>query len=166
MAAAPAAGTLSPRDLDQLKRACELAHSCEPVASAYNVGAVLCDAAGAVLATGYSRELPGNTHAEECCFIKADGDPSLRSRVRGGTIYSSMEPCSRRLSGKVPCTVRCIEAGVARVVLAVKEPDTFVRDCAGVSELVEAGLSVSASDDAECRRLALTANRHLDGVDV
>lgn len=59
-------------DKDAIMQACRLAHSCVPVARAFNVGAVLTDGAGRLLTTGFSRELPGNTHAEECCLLKLE----------------------------------------------------------------------------------------------
>ena len=67
-----------------LKYACELAFHCSSVDTAYNVGAVIvgpspCSPTSVdkqtqkqIIATGFSRELPGNTHAEECALIKAE----------------------------------------------------------------------------------------------
>lgn len=65
-------------DADAIMQACRLAHSCVPVERAFNVGAVLTDRHGHILATGFSRELPGNTHAEECCLMKLEAGKSLR----------------------------------------------------------------------------------------
>nr|CAI6776205.1 BFH_HP1_G0048730.mRNA.1.CDS.1 [Saccharomyces cerevisiae] len=42
---------------------------CGPTKTAFSVGAVLVHGTQ-VLATGYPRELPGNTHAEQCALIK------------------------------------------------------------------------------------------------
>lgn len=120
-----------------MRVACALAARCAPAATAYNVGAVLVGENGQVLATGYSRELPGNTHAEECALRKAGDVP-----VAGATLYTTMEPCSRRLSGNVPCTRRIVDAGIARVVLAILEPPRFVADCTGVVDLRAAGIVV------------------------
>ena len=125
-------------DVAFMRAACACAARCVPAPTAYNVGAVLVASDGRVLATGYSRELPGNTHAEECALRKAAGGP-----VTGSTLYTTMEPCSRRLSGNAPCVRRVIDAGVARVVLAILEPPRFVADCTGVEELRAAGVVVS-----------------------
>jgi pyrimidine deaminase RibD-like protein len=69
-----------------MEMAIECANKCVPVESAFNVGAVLVDSNGVVLSTGYSRELPGNTHAEECCLLKLSNLESARNC----TIYSTM----------------------------------------------------------------------------
>jgi pyrimidine deaminase RibD-like protein len=161
------------------------------------VGAVLVSASGRVLATGYSRELPGNTHAEECALIKAgfdadraaaaparsssaagggiaeqraatsDDAAAMEGRdganaVRGATMYTTMEPCSFRLSGKTPCADRLLAAGVARVVVAIHEPPHFVEACTGVHKLRDASLQVDVLDDAELQALARAPNAHLD----
>ncbi|KAJ3326673.1 DRAP deaminase, partial [Kappamyces sp. JEL0680] len=99
-------------DHSYMQLAIAQAGRCVPLPSAFSVGACLVSPAGTVLATGYSRELPGNTHAEECCLLKlAD-----RSLAKGATIYSTMEPCGKRLSGNRCCALLIIEAGIARVV--------------------------------------------------
>ena len=144
-------------DVVHMQAACDLAFCCEPVASAYNVGAVLVDSAGRVAVTGFSRELEGNTHAEEVCLLKPGGSEA----ARGGTLYSTMEPCGQRLSGKLGCAQRIVEAGVARVVLAVAEPPNFVPKCEGADLLRAAGVRVDVIADADCRQRALDANAHL-----
>jgi diaminohydroxyphosphoribosylaminopyrimidine deaminase/5-amino-6-(5-phosphoribosylamino)uracil reductase len=76
-------------------------------------------------------------------------------------MYTTMEPCSVRLSGKAPCAELLLAAGVARVVVAVYEPPTFVAACTGVQQLRQAGVSVEVLDDEECRRRALAPNAHV-----
>lgn len=149
-------------DRAHLLAACREAHKCQPVATAYNVGALIVDKAGAVLSSGFSRELPGNTHAEEVALMKLHSDDeNERGRLRDATLYTSMEPCSVRLSGKTPCCQRILDAGgIRRVVMAISEPDTFVK-CTGVQLLRDAGVEVVVLDDEECVRLARDANRHL-----
>ena len=134
-------------DDDFMRLACGEASRCASSMTAYNVGAVVVGKNGAVLATGYSRELPGNTHAEECALAKLAPGQAV-----GSTMYSTMEPCSRRLSGAPPCAGRIIEAGVARVVIAIFEPPRFVANCEGVMILRAAGVQVRghASHGAWC----------------
>ena len=161
------AATATAADVAHLRAACRLAARCAPVAAAYNVGALVVAADGAtVLAGGFSRELPGNTHAEEVALARAlaaagpaaDGGATL---LRGATLYTSMEPCSERLSGKAPCVQRIVDAGIRRVVLAIREPPHFVA-CSGVAQLRAAGVEVVCADGAaECAALALQANAHI-----
>ena len=115
-----------------------------------------------LLSLGYSRQLPGNTHAEECCFLHLD-DLSL---ARGGWLYTTMEPCSLRLSGKTSCTKRILDAGIARVIVGVREPDVFVDECTGIEDLQQAGVDVVVMDGLEYACLA--PNLHLleeDSID-
>jgi diaminohydroxyphosphoribosylaminopyrimidine deaminase/5-amino-6-(5-phosphoribosylamino)uracil reductase len=45
--------------------------------------------------------------------------------ARGGTLYCTLEPCSH--TGRTgPCTARILEAGVARVVAAIEDPNPMV----------------------------------------
>lgn len=104
-----------------LREAIELSRRCPPSDSAFSVGAVLVGADGAVLATGYSRESDRRDHAEEAALAKVAGQPGP-----GATIYSSLEPCLRRLSRPRSCCELIAAAGITRVVLAWREPPIFV----------------------------------------
>ncbi|KAI9209564.1 cytidine deaminase-like protein [Polychytrium aggregatum] len=145
------------RDSHFMQLAVDEANKSIPVESAYCVGALLVKD-GVVLSTGFSRELPGNTHAEECCLIKLK-DQGRLEQARGSTCYSTMEPCGERLSGKWPCCKRLVEAGVARVVVGIMEPTHFIQGCVGVDELREAGIAVDVL--AGWEEACLWPNRHL-----
>ncbi|MFC9893227.1 deaminase [Nocardia sp. NPDC127579] len=138
-------------------RAIELARQCPPSATAFSVGAVIV-ADGAEIATGYSRETDDKVHAEESALNKlGDDDP----RLARATIYSTLEPCSQRASaGRAPCTERILRAGIPRVVIAWREPTTFVTNCVGVERLRQAGVEVL--ELAELADAAMAMNRHLD----
>lgn len=136
--------------------AVELAWLCPPSESAYSVGAVIVGADGAELSRGFSREDDPHVHAEESALGKlAAGDP----RLRGATIYSTLEPCSRRTSRPRSCTQLIIAAGLARVVIAWREPSLFVADAQGAELLEQAGLSVVELPGFAER--AAAPNRHL-----
>jgi riboflavin-specific deaminase-like protein len=138
-----------------LRAAIAQARRCPPAATAYSVGAVIVDAAGAELARGYSRETGPLVHAEESALAKVDpGDP----RLTGATIYSSLEPCSIRKSGPIPCAALILAAGIRRVVYAWREPNLFV-DGAGAEELAAAGVEVLQLTELESA--AREVNAHL-----
>jgi pyrimidine deaminase RibD-like protein/dihydrofolate reductase len=121
-----------------LARTVELSHRCPPSTTAFSVGAVIVDAAGEEIAWGYSRETDDTVHAEESALAKlADDDPRLRT----ATIYSSMEPCSVRKSRPRSCSRLILDAGIPRVVFALREPATFV-DGEGLEQLTAAGVTV------------------------
>ena len=126
------------------------ASKCVPTPSAFCVGAIITRPSTSgtreVLSTGYSRELEGNTHAEACAIdklISLLGEEAANAALRGPGVdmYTTMEPCSVRLSGNVPCTTRLLQVGIKRVFLGTMEPDEFVK-CEGVQILKDAGVQV------------------------
>ncbi|KAI8100160.1 cytidine deaminase-like protein [Halteromyces radiatus] len=124
-------------DIKYMSLAIEQAKKSIPAEKAYCVGACLVSKDGELLTTGFSRELPGNTHAEQCALLKLQ-DPNLAS---GGTMYTTMEPCSTRLSGNIPCVQNIINANITRVVMGVREPPNLVQ-CEGVQLLEQHGIQV------------------------
>ncbi|TCC48034.1 hypothetical protein E0H73_42895 [Kribbella pittospori] len=78
-----------------LKQAIDLSRSCPPSATAFSVGAIIISGDGDALATGYSRETHPHDHAEEIALTKI---PPNDLRLRDATIYTSLEPCSKRAS--------------------------------------------------------------------
>ncbi len=70
---------------------------------------------GEIVGQGYHRAA-GEAHAEVVALRSA------RDRARGATLYSTLEPCAHQ--GRTPPCVDAIrEAGVARVVSAMRDPD-------------------------------------------
>ncbi|CAI2167267.1 20615_t:CDS:2, partial [Funneliformis geosporum] len=138
-------------DLHFMKIAIEQANLSVPIETAYCVGAVLVKNSQ-LLSTGYSRELEGNTHAEECALKKL----SDIKEANGAIMYTTMEPCSKRLSGNKPCVDLIIEAGIKKVVIGVKEPDKFVK-CEGISILQAKGIEIVNVPELEevCKKINL-----------
>lgn len=137
-----------------------LSDNCMPVQTAFCVGCVLVarvpDMEPVILATGYSRELPGNTHAEANALTKALGlskphlaalfpsmspTPSMEDLLRHADAYTTLEPCSVRTSGLPACADALIRAGIKRCIIGVGEPDDFVK-CEGAQKLRDAGINV------------------------
>lgn len=143
-----------------MRLAIQEAWKAQSVDTAYSVGAVLVKD-GKVLATGYSREFPGNTHAEECAFakLKEPGMKGIPEEFHGADLYTTLEPCSKRLSGKRPCVLRCIEAKVKRVIVGAMEPTTFVQ-CEGVAQLQDVGIQVEVVPNMMDECMAM--NGHLE----
>lgn len=76
----------------------------------------------------------GRPHAEEIA-IDAAGD-----RAKGATAYVSLEPCAHRSRPTVaPCSNRLIEAGVARVLAAIEDPNPHI-DGRGFDRLRDHGV--------------------------
>ncbi len=77
----------------------------------------------------------GGPHAEVVALEEAGVDPG------GATVYVTLEPCSHQ--GRTPpCAGMLAEKGVARVVMAMLDPNPRVSG-AGMSYLADAGVDVS-----------------------
>ncbi|GAA6061774.1 hypothetical protein JCM10212_001380 [Sporobolomyces blumeae] len=154
--------TSDPIHVANMRLALSVAQQSTYVPTAFCVGCVLTTSPdnptwpNRVLVTGFSRELPGNTHAEQCALdkvssmrewngVKLDdgrGGQDERERLlRGAVCYTTMEPCSQRLSGNVPCVERILETGIETIVVGVEEPKDFV-ECEGTRILRERGRTV------------------------
>ncbi|MGO8759808.1 MAG: bifunctional diaminohydroxyphosphoribosylaminopyrimidine deaminase/5-amino-6-(5-phosphoribosylamino)uracil reductase RibD [Terracidiphilus sp.] len=139
----------SPSDKDALwmQRALELARRGIGVTSPNPaVGCVILDCAGQMVGEGW-HEYDRLDHAEIAALKNAGED-----RVRGGTAYVTLEPCS--IQGRTPpCTDALIRAGVARVVAATIDPNPAVAGN-GFKALRDAGIEVAVGVcQAEARRL-------------
>ncbi|TKY89040.1 hypothetical protein EX895_001571 [Sporisorium graminicola] len=112
-----------PRHYSMMLTALREADKSPPTDAAFCVGCVICTTSdettrspsSQILATGFSRELPGNTHAEQCALDKLSSDyKSTQGRARIAPtlnldLYTTMEPCSERLSGNLPCVQRILQ---------------------------------------------------------
>ncbi len=123
-----------------MRRALELAAKAEHRTSPNPmVGAVVLDKEGRVAGEGFHQRA-GEAHAERIALEAAGG------RARGGTLYVTLEPCSHQ--GRTPpCVDAVIAAHVARVIVALEDPDRRVQG-AGVSALRAVGIPVEVGVEA------------------
>lgn len=97
------------------------------------VGAVVVKR-GRLVGEGWHR-VHGGPHAE----IEALADAG--ARARGATLYVTLEPCAH--TGRTPpCTGAILEAGVGRVVAAMKDPNPHVTG-GGCRRLARRGIAVT-----------------------
>lgn len=159
-----------------MRYALTLAERSPPKPTNYRVGAVLVDASSnTILATGYTLELPGNTHAEQCCFIKISTQSYLPEQTIGEVLpentvlYTTVEPCGKRLSGNATCVERITrigrgedgKGGIKKVYVGVKEPDKFVGENMGRKRLEEAGIEVELVEGMEEEILKVATAGHI-----
>ncbi|MDX1454484.1 MAG: bifunctional diaminohydroxyphosphoribosylaminopyrimidine deaminase/5-amino-6-(5-phosphoribosylamino)uracil reductase RibD [Gammaproteobacteria bacterium] len=100
---------------------------------------------GAQVAEGW-HEKAGGPHAEIVALEEA------RDAARGATAYVTLEPCAHQ--GRTgPCTKALLDAGVARVVIAMQDPNPKVAG-KGIDALRGAGVEVEVGlMEAEARKL-------------
>jgi diaminohydroxyphosphoribosylaminopyrimidine deaminase/5-amino-6-(5-phosphoribosylamino)uracil reductase len=97
------------------------------------VGCVIVDRHGAIIAEGWHARA-GGPHAEISALEQCGWE------ARGATCYVTLEPCVHQ--GKTgPCVQPLIQSGIARVVVAMVDPNPRVAG-AGIRCLQEAGMVV------------------------
>ena len=162
-----------------MRLALEQASKSPPRPTNFRVGAVLvASSKNEILATGYTLELPGNTHAEQCCLQKlaeAHGFPQsdVHQALPGdldAVIFTTMEPCIERLSGNVPCVDRILQTriaqcGIKAVYTAAREPDTFVQANSGRAKLESAGVTYIHVPGFEQEALQIATQGHTETPD-
>lgn len=119
-----------------MELAIKQAEKCGETQTQFNVGAVLVYD-GEILETGHTRELPGNTHAEQCALEKYFQKTGNRNVPKGTEIYTSMEPCSFRLSGNSPCVDRILQTDISTCFVGVVEPGDFVKENSSYDKLLK-----------------------------
>jgi diaminohydroxyphosphoribosylaminopyrimidine deaminase/5-amino-6-(5-phosphoribosylamino)uracil reductase len=105
------------------------------------VGAVLVRD-GVIVGEGYHAAY-GSDHAEVHALRQAG------PLARGATAYVTLEPCAH-VGHTPPCTDALIAAGVARVVMAVRDPNPVARG--GLERLTAAGIETTVGVEQEAAR--------------
>ncbi|GAA3208441.1 bifunctional diaminohydroxyphosphoribosylaminopyrimidine deaminase/5-amino-6-(5-phosphoribosylamino)uracil reductase RibD [Nonomuraea helvata] len=125
---------IPPQDAAHMARAVELAARGHGTTSPNPVvGCVVLDSAGLVVGEGF-HAYAGGPHAEVVALAQAG------ERARGGTAYVTLEPCDH--TGRTgPCSRALLSAGVARVVIAVADPNP--KAAGGAARLRAHGVSVT-----------------------
>ena len=145
--------------------ALSLARLSPPKPTNFCVGCVIINHfTGAILSTGYTLELEGNTHAEQCAIAKllldagmpvtrgGEWEPSYESDLVRGfveegvviSVYTTMEPCAKRGSGNRSCVKRLLglREVLRKVYVGVREPEIFVGENKGRARLEREGVRV------------------------
>ncbi|TQV98172.1 hypothetical protein V2A60_006155 [Cordyceps javanica] len=153
-----------------MRYAMSLASKSPPKPTNFRVGAVLVKLDdSSITADGFTLECPGNTHAEESCLIKlAEQHSTSEERLAEAmtsphALYTTMEPCFKRLSGKLPCVERVLrqKSWITKVYVGVQEPETFVGQNTGRRVLEDAGIEVNVVAGLEPEILQIATAGHL-----
>lgn len=152
-------------------RTLQLAAKCPPTTTAFCVGCVITiRGTDSILSSGFSRETgdAANEHAEQVALQKLiSGGNSTpiplneeQNREIELDLYTSMEPCSERMSGALPCVQRIIAFNangtrvaitgldtprrlrISRVFQALAEPADFIAENTSPSRLRSQGIEL------------------------
>lgn len=104
------------------------------------VGAVIVSSDGEVIGEGAHAGV-GSDHAEVAALRQAGASAA------GATMYVTLEPCVHQ-GNTPPCTDAILKAGVANVVVSVKDPDERVSG-SGIYILKQGGVSVEVGLESE-----------------
>ena len=112
-----------------------------------NVGCVIVSAGGRIIGKG-ATAAGGRPHAEAIALDQAG------RRARGATVYVTLEPCAHASPRGPACTDLLIAAKPARVVIALKDPDSRTAG-KGIRRLRAAGIEVTHGVGREAARHSL-----------
>jgi len=116
------------------------------------VGAVIVQN-GLIVGRGYHRKA-GTPHAEVHAIADA------REKTHGSTLYVTLEPCNH-LGRTPPCTEAILQAGIARVVVGMSDPNPTVAG-GGCDFLAGRGLDIVCGVlEEECRRINYPFIKHI-----
>ncbi|HMI40620.1 MAG TPA: bifunctional diaminohydroxyphosphoribosylaminopyrimidine deaminase/5-amino-6-(5-phosphoribosylamino)uracil reductase RibD [Sphingomicrobium sp.] len=111
-----------------------------------NVGCVIVSTDGEIIGRGATQP-GGRPHAEAVALAEAG------PKARGATLYTTLEPCAHVSERGPACAPSIVQAGVARVVIAIEDPDPRTSGkgiealkAAGIK--VEIGVGVEAAEDS------------------
>jgi diaminohydroxyphosphoribosylaminopyrimidine deaminase/5-amino-6-(5-phosphoribosylamino)uracil reductase len=112
-----------------------------------NVGCVIVSPSGKVVGRGATAR-GGRPHAEAIALDQAG------RRARGATVYVTLEPCAHDSPRGPACTALLLKAQPARVVIALKDPDSRTSG-KGIRRLRSAGIEVKLGVAREAARRSL-----------
>ena len=105
-----------------------------------NVSAAIYGADGSLISDGFHNRKVSVDHAEVVALKKAG------SAARGATMVVSLEPCAH--TGRTPpCVQAIIDAGIAKVIYAVADPNPIA--AGGAKKLHDAGIAVEYRESKE-----------------
>jgi diaminohydroxyphosphoribosylaminopyrimidine deaminase/5-amino-6-(5-phosphoribosylamino)uracil reductase len=113
-----------------------------------NVGCVIVSPSGRIIGRGATAR-GGRPHAEAVALGQTG------KRANGATVYVTLEPCAHQSPRGPACTDLLLAAKPARVVIALKDPDSRTSG-KGIQRLRRAGVEVTLGVGREAAKRSLT----------
>lgn len=125
---------ITEKDRFFIKRALRLAARAEGKTSPNPMVGAIIVKRGRIVAEDFHKRA-GDPHAEALAIEKA------KMRAKDSILYVTLEPCCHLDKRTPPCTRAIIDAGIKKVVVAMRDPNPKVSG-GGISELIRHGIEV------------------------
>lgn len=122
-----------------------------------NVGALLADQDGKVIATAFRGQFGRGDHAE---FLLLEKAKEAGFDLSGLTLYTTLEPCTSRGHRKKPCATRVCESGIRTVVIGMVDPNPQMRGL-GILRLQSSGIDVHLAPSKYFREIEANNKRFI-----
>lgn len=86
------------------------------------VGAILTNSKGKILYRAHRGKSVKDGHAEFHVFKECDN----LKKIKGSSLFVTLEPCTRRGRGKIPCAVRVAESGIKEIYIGTLDPNPHI----------------------------------------
>src|SRR5690606_11169309 len=129
-------------DARWLAAAAGLAERARPLSRPNPAVAAILVHGGVVVGRGWTQP-GGRPHAEAAALAEAG------NAARGATLYVTLEPCAHRSERGPACADLVADAGLARVVAGIEDPDPRTAG-RGLTRLRDAGVAATCAADARC----------------
>lgn len=113
------------------------------------------------------RDITWDKHCEYSLFTEVIKEDNIKF-LKDGTLYVTLEPCNSRKSyldgnerkPKIPCAVRCVEAGIKRIFIGSYDYNPKVKTKG--EEILRTGIYTFQLDNGKVSEEALALKKHFD----
>jgi pyrimidine deaminase RibD-like protein len=120
------------------------------------LSAIAVDSMKDIIKTAYKGETGCMDKHCEFMLLEEMLDKDEKSRLIGGALYVTLEPCNKRgmyfdgkvIKPKIPCAVRCVESGISKIFIGTRDPDNTV-NWTGAQTLMTGSYKICLDDNGD-----------------